>query len=110
MHPTTVLRSSGDLLADRRFGYAQAAFDAGDHAAAADLAAQVLDLVPRFAPAHTLLGRAQLALGEREAAVAAFRAALESEPDDPLGVRIELARLGALPDDEAIGRAYVRAL
>jgi predicted TPR repeat methyltransferase len=110
MHLTAVLRSSGDLLADRRFGYAQAAFDGGDHAAAADLAAQVLELVPHFAPAHALLGRAKLATGEREAAIAALQAALDSEPEDALGVRIELARLGALPPEEAIGQAYVRAL
>jgi predicted TPR repeat methyltransferase len=108
MHLTAVLRSSGDLLADRRFGYAQAAFDGGDHAAAADLAAQVLELVPHFAPAHALLGRAKLATGEREAAIAALQAALDSEPEDALG--IELARLGALPPEEAIGQAYVRAL
>ena len=110
MHPTAVLRSSGDLLADRRFGYAQAAFDEGDHAEAADLARQVLELAPRFAPAHALLGRSRLALGEQEAAVVALRNALESEPDDALGVRIDLARLGALPKEEAIGAAYVRAL
>jgi predicted TPR repeat methyltransferase len=110
MPPSLALRSSGDLLADRRFGYAQAALEEGDHAAAADLAAQVLELVPNFAPAHALLGRARLALGEQEAAIAAFRAALESDPDDSLGVRIELARLGALPGGDAIGPSYVRAL
>jgi predicted TPR repeat methyltransferase len=110
MQATAVLRSSGDLLADRRFGHAQAAFEEGDHAAAADLAAQVLELVPHFAPAHALLGRAKLAGGESDAAVAAFQAALEAEPEDALGVRIELARLGALPTEEAIGRGYVRAL
>jgi hypothetical protein len=71
-----VLRSSGDLLADRRFGYAQAAFEAADHAAAADLAAQVLELAPGYAPAHALLGRARLALGERDLAVVVLNAAL----------------------------------
>ncbi|HKH33859.1 MAG TPA: tetratricopeptide repeat protein, partial [Beijerinckiaceae bacterium] len=84
--------------------------DEGDHAVAADLAAQVLELVPRFAPAHALLGRAKLALGARETAIAAFEAALESEPEDTLGVRLELARLGALAPDEAIGHGYIRAL
>jgi predicted TPR repeat methyltransferase len=105
-----LLRSSGDLLADRRFGHAQAAFEAGDHAAAADLAAQVLELVPRFAPAHALLGRARLALGEPEAAIAALRLALAIEPDDALGVGLDLARLGALAAEAAIAPAYVRAL
>src|SRR5215212_2156794 len=104
------LRCSGDLLADRRFGHAEAAFAAGDHEAAADLAAQVLELVPRFAPAHGLLGRARLGLGERDAAIAALRLALAIEPEDALGVGLDLARLGALAPEEAISPGYVRAL
>lgn len=110
MPPASSFRSSGDLLADRRYAYAEAAMKEGDHAAAADLAAQCLELAPAFAPAHALLGRARAALGKRECAVPPLRRALEIEPDDALGVRIDLARLGALPEDEAIGEGYVRAL
>ena len=40
--------SSGDLLADRRYRYAEACLAEGDHEAAADLAVQVLDLAPRY--------------------------------------------------------------
>src|SRR5829696_7573936 len=87
-----LLRSSGDLLADRRFGHAEAAFADGDHQAAADLASQVLELVPRFAPAHALLGRARLALGERDAAIGALRRAV------------------AIAPEEAFSPGYVRAL
>src|SRR5215203_6026124 len=107
---SALLRSSGDLLADRRFGHAEAAFAADDHHAAADLAAQVLELVPRFAPAHALLGRARLALGERDAAIAALRRAVAIEPEDALGVGLDLARLGALAPEAAISPGYVRAL
>jgi predicted TPR repeat methyltransferase len=107
---SALLRSSGDLLADRRFGYAEAAFADGDHQAAADLAAQVLELVPRFAPAHALLGRARFAMGERDAAIAALRLAVAIEPEDGLGVGLDLARLGARPPEEAISPGYVRAL
>lgn len=103
-------RSSGDILADRRYEYARAAFDEGDFAAAADLARQVLELAPHFAAAHALLGRAAMAEGQPEAAVAAFRRALDIEPEDALGVRVDLARLGALPPDQAITDGYVRAL
>jgi predicted TPR repeat methyltransferase len=103
-------RSSGDLLADRRYAYAKGAFDDGDHAAAADLAAQAIELVPGFAPAHALLGRARAALGARGEAVAALKHALELEPGDALGVRIDLARLDALEPAEAISDGYVRAL
>jgi predicted TPR repeat methyltransferase len=110
MSVVPTLRSSGDLLADRRYAYADAALSEGDHAAAVDLAEQALELAPRFAPAHALLGRALAALGRREAAVAALSRALELEPDDALGVRIDLARLDVLAADQAVGPGYVRAL
>jgi predicted TPR repeat methyltransferase len=110
MSVVPTLRSSGDLLADRRYAYADAALAGGDHAAAADLAEQTLELAPLFAPAHALLGRALARLGRRDAAVAALSRALELEPDDALGVRIDLARLDALAPDQAVGAGYVRAL
>ena len=110
MAPTSTVRSSGDLLADRRYAYADAAMTEGDHAAAADVAEQSLELAPSFAPAHALLGRARAALGQGAAAVAALSRALTLEPEDALGVRIDLARLGALPAENAIGAGYVRAL
>ena len=110
MPPSPSIRTSGDLLADRRYAYAEAALKDGDPAAAADLAEQSLELAPLFAPAHALLGRARAMLGQTEGAVAALRRALEVEPEDALGVRIDLARLGALPADQAIGAGYVRAL
>ncbi|MFC4174411.1 methyltransferase domain-containing protein [Microvirga sp. GCM10011540] len=107
---TSTHRSSGDLRADRRYEYARAAFDEKDFEAAADLARQVLEIAPDFAAAHALLGRAAAALRQDGEAVAALRRALELEPDDALGVRLDLARLGALPPDEAISDGYVRAL
>ncbi|WP_245444043.1 class I SAM-dependent methyltransferase [Microvirga sp. KLBC 81] len=107
---TTSFRSSGDVLADRRYEYASAAFDEREFEAAADLARQVLELAPRFAPAHALLGRAAAKLGLQDEAAQALRRALELEPEDVLGVRLDLARLGALPPDEAMTDGYVRAL
>jgi len=110
MPPTITHRSSGDLRADRRYEYARAAFDEKDFEAAADLARQVLELAPDFAAAHALLGRSAAEQGRPEEAVEALRKALQLEPEDALGVRIDLARLGALPPDEAMTGAYVRAL
>ncbi len=107
---TSTHRSSGDLLADRRYEYARAAFDEKDFEAAADLARQVLELAPDFAAAHALLGRALAARDERQDAVGALRRALALEPEDTLGVRLDLARLGTLAPDEAMSDAYVRAL
>jgi predicted TPR repeat methyltransferase len=108
--PALAHRTSGDLAADRRYEYARMAFDEQDFEAAADVARQALDLVPEFAPARALLGRALMAAGHREAAIVALRQALETEPGDALGVRLDLARLGALPPEEAITDGYVRAL
>ena len=110
MLPTATYRSSGDLRADRRYEYARAAFDEKDFEAAADLARQVLELAPDFAAAHALLGRSLAEQGDREEAAGALRKALALEPADALGVRIDLARLGALPPDEAMTNGYVRAL
>lgn len=107
---TSTFRSSGDLIADRRYDYASAAFEEKDFEAAADLARQVLELAPDFAAAHALLGRSAAALGLQEEAVRALSHALELEPDDALGVRLDLAKLGALAADEAITDGYVKAL
>ena len=110
MPPVASFRSSGDLRADRRYEYARAAFEAGDPMAAADLARQVLEIAPHFAAAHALLGRALISLDEAEAAVVPLQQALALEPDDALGVRLDLARLGRLPAEAAITEGYVRAL
>ena len=105
-----VHRTTGDAIADRRFAYATAAFVDADWQTAIDLAGQTLELAPGFAPAHVMLGRAQAATGHNEEAVAALSQGLALDPDDELGARIDLARLGALDADEAISDGYVRAL
>ncbi|MBF9195755.1 methyltransferase domain-containing protein [Microvirga sp. BT290] len=110
MPPASTARSTGDFRADRRYEYARAAFDERDFEAAADLARQVLELAPDFAAAHAMLGRALAELGAREEAVGALRQTLVLEPVDELGVRLDLARLGALAPGEAITDGYVRAL
>ncbi|MGX7708214.1 class I SAM-dependent DNA methyltransferase [Methylobacterium sp. Gmos1] len=103
-------RSSGDLLADRRYAWAEAALAEGDAGAAADLAAQVLERAPGYAPAWLLLGRARAAdPAARMQAAQAFRAALAHDPEDSLGARLHLAELGE-GLEEAISTAYVRAL
>ncbi|MCX7339698.1 MAG: methyltransferase domain-containing protein [Hyphomicrobiales bacterium] len=105
-----VHRSTGDAIADRRYAYATAAFVEADWQVAVDLAGQTLELTPDFAPAHVLLGRSQAALGRKDEAVAALSEALRLDPEDELGARIDLSRLGALAADDAIGEGYVRAL
>lgn len=111
-------RSSGDLLADRRYRYAEACLAEGDAAACADLAAQAVEIAPRYAPAWLLLGRAREALfsasgdpAEREAALSAYGTARGLDPEDVIGAGLYLARLGAgQGDGAALTPAYVRAL
>jgi len=105
-----VARSSGDLVTDRRYSYAQAYFEDEDWSAAADLAHQTLERDEGFAPAWALLGRSRMALGLDSDAITALNRALALEPHDELGVCVELARLGALPQADALQPAFVRAL
>jgi predicted TPR repeat methyltransferase len=109
--------SSGDLLADRRYRYAEACLAEGDWAGAADLAEQALEIAPRFAPAWLLLGRARAAQAEsgadpalRTAAARAYACALDLDPDDALGVRAHRVGLGAGDSLPTLSPAYIRAL
>ncbi len=102
------LASSGDLAADRRYGYAVDLLKEGDAAAAADLFRQALELAPGWAPAWFGLAEACEAAGERDAAVEAYRRTLALAPEDPLGALPRLARLGA--GEAAMTPAYVAAL
>lgn len=104
---------SGDLLADRRYAYAASLLEEGDAAAAADLAAQAIEIAPAFAAAWFLLGRACEALHDaqgRDQAVAAFETARELDPQDRLGAGIRLAALGIGDPLDAMSRGYVTAL
>jgi predicted TPR repeat methyltransferase len=102
--------TSGDLIADRRYEMARAYAADGDLAAAADLYAQAVELAPGFASAWFALGETREALGDREAARAAFERALAADPDDRHGAALRLARLGgADPATQAL-HGYVRTL
>ena len=110
-------RSSGNLLADRRYAYAEACLAEGDAVGAAEMAEQALEMAPDYAPAWVLLGRARAASftqggaeADRAAALEAFGRALALDPDDVLGSRLHLVGLGAAEAATAIGPAYVRAL
>jgi predicted TPR repeat methyltransferase len=105
----TTFLSSGDVIADRRFEWARDLAAKGDLAAACDLLTQVLELEPRFAAAWFALGEAHEKLGQRDAAIAAFRQAAEADPQDRLGAALHLIRLGARPA-AAMPESYVRSL
>ena len=106
---STMLLSSGDLVADRRFEWARDCEAKGDLAGAADLLEQALELVPGYASAWFTLGEIGEKLGDRERAVAAYRKAREADPDDRHGALVCLMRLGAA-DVSEMPQAYVQAL
>jgi predicted TPR repeat methyltransferase len=107
--PARLFLSSGDLVADRRFDFARDLQLKGDLVAAADLLAQATELAPTFASAWFTLGEVREQLGERDAAIAAFRRARDADPDDRHGASLRLMLLGA-EKLAAMPPAYVRAL
>ncbi len=106
---STILLSSGDLVADRRFEWARDCESKGDLAGAADLLEQALELVPGYASAWFTLGEIAEKLGDRERAIAAYHKAREADPDDRHGALMGLMRLGAV-EVSVMPQAYVRAL
>jgi predicted TPR repeat methyltransferase len=78
-------RSSGDLLADRRADYAEMLFASGDHAAAADLMLQAMEIAPDWALGWFRLGEFHEAAGQGGQAIAAWRMTLKLDPDDQAG-------------------------
>jgi predicted TPR repeat methyltransferase len=106
---STMLLSSGDLVADRRFEWARDCEAKGDLVGAADLLEQALELVPNYASAWFTLGEIGEKLGDRERAIAAYRKARDADPDDRHGALVCLMRLGAV-DVAEMPPAYVQAL
>jgi len=102
--------TSGDLIADRRYETARGYAADGDLAAAADLYAQAVELVPRFASAWFALGEAREALGDTQGARAAFECAKAADPQDRHGASLRLARLGAADPATQALHGYVRTL
>ena len=75
------MRSSGDLLADRRYGFAMALAERGDREGAADLLAQAVDIAPQFASAWFALGELREAMGDPAGACDAFARAQAADPE-----------------------------
>lgn len=103
-------RTSGDLIADRRFAYGEAARADGDWQAALDLFQQTAEQSPLWPPAHFAAAQAAIRLDQHDVARAALETVLTLDPDDHLGARLWLARLAAMPTGEAMSAAYIAAL
>ena len=107
--PARLFLSSGDLIADRRYDFARDLQLRGDLPAAADLLQQAVEWAPNFASAWFTLGEIRQELGERDAAVEAFRRARGADPGDRHGASVRLMRLGAEPL-AAMPASYVQSL
>jgi predicted TPR repeat methyltransferase len=106
---STLFLSSGDLIADRRFAWAQDCEAKGDLNGAADLLLQALELTPGYASAWFALGEIREKLGDRSGAVEAFEKAREADADDRHGAVLNLIRLGAVAATD-MPPAYLRTL
>lgn len=104
------LQTSGDLIADRRFGYAMALLQEKDGEAAKDLFMQVLERVPYWPPALLGMGDACLLLSQQDEAASFFTSCLTYDPSDRLGAGPRLARMNETNPDHAIRHGYIAAL
>lgn len=102
--------SSGDMIADRRASYADMLFESGDHAAAADLMRQALEIVPQWAAGLFRLGEMEAAAGEHDAAARAWNRVLELDPADRFGAALKLAAAGHAKAPHTPPTAYVETL
>lgn len=102
--------SSGDERLDRRYAWAEAALKDGDPQAAIDILDQTLAEHYGFTAAWHLYGLAQEALGHNEEAATAWRQCLDLDPNDHVGAKLDLARIGALPAEQATSENFSGAL
>lgn len=85
--------TSGDITANRRAEYARMLSENGDHAAAADLMRQALDLVPAWAAGWFQLGELADKAGDGPRAIEALRRTLELDRNDIFGAALRIARI-----------------
>lgn len=104
------MKTSGDLIADRRYAYGADLAALGDHAAAADLFAQAIERAPQWTAAWFALAKARRDKADGDGAAAAFRECLRLDPNDLFGASLELARLNPAARVETSPAAYVTAL
>ncbi|MFN4099611.1 MAG: class I SAM-dependent DNA methyltransferase [Pararhodobacter sp.] len=102
--------SSGDLIVDRRFAFAEGLAAEGDLAAATALLAEALERVPGWAAGWFRLAEWYEVLGDPAAAVAAWDRALAADPADRLGAGLKRDLARRVPVVEAMPAAFVEAL
>lgn len=107
---TKAFFSSGDVIADRRADYARMLADTGDHAAAAELMDQALELAPDWAAGWDLAGSYHDKAGNVSKAISAWRRLEALDDNGVFGARLKLAAHDAAPAGEGTAVGYVEAL
>lgn len=102
--------SSENVLADRRFQFAEMLRARGDRDAAIELYQEALDLAPDWAAAHFALADTLSEAGRAQDACKHFAAYLRLSEIDEMGAELRLALLGAAPVPDRMPEAYVRTL
>jgi predicted TPR repeat methyltransferase len=105
---SSIFASSGDVLIDRRFSYAQALLEEQDWDAAAEMLHEISTLAPAWPAVWFALGQAENNRANCSAARVAFRQVIALDPMDSLGAGAELARLG--DRNAELSPAFVRTL
>ena len=109
MIPVPRAGSSGNLLADKRYAYAESLASEGDLVAAADLFGQAIEEAPGWAAAHLARGLTLQQLGDAAGARRSLEAATALDSAGLLGAALHLHRLtGAAPS--TMPAAYVATL
>ncbi|MDB5623525.1 MAG: methyltransferase [Devosia sp.] len=107
---TKAFQTSGDMIADRRAGYARLLSDNGDHQAAAELMAQALELAPEWAAGWDLLGSFSEKAGDLSGAISAWRHLEALDDDGVFGAALKLSAHGANVAGAGTAVSYVEAL
>jgi predicted TPR repeat methyltransferase len=107
---TKAFHSSGDVIADRRAGYAKLLAEGGEHAAAAELMEQALELASDWAAGWDLLGGYQEKAGNIAGAISAWRRLEALDDDGHFAAKLKLAVHGATSADAGTAVSYVEAL
>jgi predicted TPR repeat methyltransferase len=102
--------SSGDPSADRRADYAEMLYADGDHAAAAALLLDALELTPRWVLGWFRLGEMQQSAGAPELAAQAWSMALQLDPSDRYGAALNLQLIGKESPSGAVPSAFAETL
>lgn len=107
---TKAFHSSGDVIADRRAGYAKMLAEGGEHAAAADLMAQALEITPDWAAGWDLRGSYAEQAGDVSGAISAWRHLEALDDEGVFGAGLKLAAHGAGVAADGTAVSYVEAL